>query len=85
MILAGIMTIKAQIEMPIMIAVFIFSFIMFSSVENVNSATHVLEVLDKTLDNLDKMKSADFLDENGKDLPLKNHNIIFDRVSFSYD
>lgn len=84
-ILAGIMTIKAQIEMPIMIAVFIFSFIMFSSVENVNSATHVLEVLDKTLDNLDKMKSADFLDENGKDLPLKNHNIIFDRVSFSYD
>ena len=79
------MTIKAQIEMPIMIGVFIFSFIMFSSVENVNSATHVLEVLDKTLDNLDKMKSADFLDENGKDLPLKNHNIIFDRVGFSYD
>ncbi|EFL54080.1 TPA: ABC transporter ATP-binding protein [Streptococcus agalactiae] len=84
-IFAGIMTIKAQIEMPIMIAVFIFSFIMFASVENVNSATHVLEILDKTLDNLDKMESVDFLDEKGKDLPLKNHNIIFDRVSFSYD
>lgn len=84
-ILAGIMTINAQMEMPIMIAIFIFSFIMFSSVENVNSATHVLEVLDKTLDSLDKMKRADFLDEKGKDLYLKNHNILFDRVSFSYD
>lgn len=84
-IVAGIMTVNAEIEMATMIAIFIFSFIMFSSVENVNSATHVLEVLDKTLYNLDKMKNADFLDDFGKDVALNNHNIIFDKVSFSYD
>ena len=84
-IVSGIMTINGQIQIPIMIAIFIFSFIMFSSIENVNEATHVLEFLDKTIDNLDKIKSADFLDNNGKDIHFNNHNIIFDRVKFSYD
>lgn len=84
-IVAGIMAVNAQIEIPVMVAIFIFSFIMFSSVENVNSATHVLEVLDKTLDNLDKMENADFLDDKGKNMALNNYNIVFDNVSFSYD
>ncbi|HEK9321780.1 TPA: ATP-binding cassette domain-containing protein, partial [Streptococcus equi subsp. equi] len=54
-------------------------------VENINSATHVLEILDKTLDNLDKIKNADFLDDNGKDMELSSHNIVFDKVRFAYD
>lgn len=84
-IIAGMMAINDKIDISVMIAIFIFSFIMFSSVENVNSATHVLEILDKTLDNLDKIKNADFLDDNGKDIKLKDHSIVFDKVSFAYD
>ncbi|HEL1481219.1 TPA: ABC transporter ATP-binding protein, partial [Streptococcus equi subsp. equi] len=84
-IIAGMMAINNKIDISIMIAIFIFSFIMFSSVENINSATHVLEILDKTLDNLDKIKNADFLDDNGKDMELSSHNIVFDKVRFAYD
>lgn len=84
-IIAGMMAINNRIDISIMIAIFIFSFIMFSSVENINSATHVLEILDKTLDNLDKIKNAKFLDDNGKDIELCSHDIVFDKVRFAYD
>lgn len=79
------MTLQGEIELPTMIALFIFSFVMFSAVENVNSATHVLEIIDKTLDNLERIEESKFLDDDGKDIQLVHHNIEFKNVHFSYD
>ncbi|HDA1528666.1 TPA: ATP-binding cassette domain-containing protein, partial [Staphylococcus aureus] len=48
-------------------------------------AAHVLEMIDMTIDDIEKIKNAPELDENGKNLTIKNENIAFQNVNFSYD
>ncbi|WP_256084440.1 ATP-binding cassette domain-containing protein, partial [Staphylococcus aureus] len=73
------------IDLPTLIIISIFSFLIFDSVENINSAAHVLEMIDMTIDDIEKIKHAPELDENGKNLTIKNENIDFQNVNFSYD
>ena len=42
-----------------------FSFMIFGSVEAMNNAAHVLEVIDATLDKLDGIEHADIIDKDG--------------------
>ncbi|WP_414732498.1 ABC transporter ATP-binding protein [Acetobacterium carbinolicum] len=65
--------------------ILIFSFIFFSHAEAMNNSTHVLNMIDATMDKVDAIKKAEFIDENGADLPLSDHQIRFDHVSFGYD
>ena len=58
---------------------------MFVAVEGVNSATLVIGIVNTTLDNLDNISKAEFIDENGKDIILNNYDIKFDDVHFSYE
>ena len=45
----------------------------------------MLELIDMTIDDIEKIKNAPELDENGKNLTIKNENIAFQNVNFSYD
>ena len=65
--------------------ILIFSFIFFGQVEAINNATHVLNMIDATMDKVDAIKQAEFIDENGTDLTLPDYQIRFDHVSFGYD
>ena len=71
--------------LPTMVFVDIMSFMAFASAENLSSAFHVLHVIDHTLDKLDRLTGADFIDEDGKDLTSASHTIAFEDVSFAYD
>ena len=62
-----------------------FSFMIFGSVEAMNNAAHVLEVIDATLDKLDGIEHADMIDKDGKAISLQNADIAFRDVAFSYD
>ena len=62
-----------------------FSFMIFGSVEAMNNAAHVLEVIDATLDKLDSIEHADMIDKDGKAISLQNADIAFRDVTFSYD
>lgn len=62
-----------------------FSFMIFGSVEAMNNAAHVLEVIDATLDKLDGIEHADMIDKDGKAISLQNADIAFRDVTFSYD
>ena len=62
-----------------------FSFMIFGSVEAMNNAAHVLEVIDATLDKLDGIEHADMRDKDGKAISLQNADIAFRDVTFSYD
>ncbi|HDG9666343.1 TPA: ABC transporter ATP-binding protein [Staphylococcus aureus] len=74
-----------SIDLPTFIMISIFSFVIFDSVENINSAAHVLEIIDMTLEDIEKIKSAPELDKKGKDLTIENDDIAFENVNFSYD
>jgi ABC-type multidrug transport system, ATPase and permease components len=65
--------------------ILIFSFIFFKHVEAINNSTHVLNMIDATMDKVNAIKQAEFIDENGADLPLTDYQIRFDHVSFGYD
>jgi len=62
----------------------IFSFVIFDSVENVNNAAHVLEMIDMTLNDIEEINNASLLDEKGKYIVIENDDIEFDHVCFSY-
>ncbi|EWQ35890.1 ABC transporter, ATP-binding/permease [Staphylococcus aureus M1169] len=84
-LVACLLFIHNSIDLPTFIMISIFSFVIFDSVENINSAAHVLEIIDMTLEDIEKIKSAPELDKQGKDLIIENDDIAFENVNFSYD
>lgn len=84
-LVACLLFIHNSIDLPTFIMIPIFSFVIFDSVENINSAAHVLEIIDMTLEDIEKIKSAPELDKKGKDLTIENDDIAFENVNFSYD
>ncbi|WAE41794.1 ABC transporter ATP-binding protein/permease [Staphylococcus pasteuri] len=73
-----------NIDLSTLIMISIFSFVIFESIENVNSAAHVLEMIDMTLNDIEEIKEAPILDETGQDIAINSYDIEFDHVSFSY-
>ena len=73
--------------MPIFVMLMLdmFSFVLFNHLEKVNSAIHVIEVINATLDKLDSIQKAEEIDKNGKDISLDAYDIEFQNVSFAYD
>ncbi|HDH4811267.1 TPA: ABC transporter ATP-binding protein [Staphylococcus aureus] len=84
-LVACLLFIHNSIDLPTFIMISIFSFVIFDSVENINSAAHVLEIIEMTLEDIEKIKSAPELDKKGKDLTIENDDIAFENVNFSYD
>lgn len=82
---AALLTYNGSMELPTMLMLDMFSFMIFGSVEAINNAAHVLEVIDATLDKLDGIEHADIIDKDGKDISLQNTDIAFRDVTFSYD
>lgn len=73
------------LEIPMMLMIVIFSFMMFSSTEAMNNAIHVLRTIDVIMDKLDVIKNTPPIDENGRDIKLSKFDIDFEDVSFGYN
>ncbi|QUH28005.1 ABC transporter ATP-binding protein [Vallitalea guaymasensis] len=84
-LISGRLVLDGKMDLPIMLMIGVFSFTIFSNVEGVNDAAHLLRLIDNTLNKLEKMKNADFIDKDGKDIALTSYNIRFDHVRFAYD
>lgn len=79
------LTYTGKMDIATMLMMDMFSFTIFGSIEGVNNAAHVLQIIDVTLDKLEKIESAKFIDEDGEDKVLPSADIQFEKVSFSYD
>lgn len=82
---AAYSAIVGTMDIATTLMILIFSFIFFSHAEAINNSTHVLNMIDATMDKVDAIKKAEFIDENGADLPLTDYQIRFDHVCFGYD
>ena len=82
---ASIMTLNGQMEMFVMLMILMFSFVMFSRVEEVNGAVHVFSILEAILNKLDDIEDAEFIDTDSENKEIRNSSIEFSNVSFSYD
>lgn len=82
---AAFLTFNGNMDLPTMLMLDMFSFMIFGSVESMNNAAHVLEIIDTTLYKLERIEHAKIIDKDGKDIKLKNTDIEFQNVTFSYD
>lgn len=81
---AAISALNQTMEIPMMLMVVIFSFMLFSNAEAMNNAIHVLRILDVTLDKLETIEKTPSIDNAGKDIVLNKFDIEFENVDFAY-
>lgn len=82
---AAMLTFNGNMALATMLMLDMFSFMIFGSVEAMNNAAHVLEVIDSTLNKLDRIEQAKVIDKEGQEIDLLSADISFENVCFSYD
>lgn len=82
---AFLLCMKEEMNISTMLMFVFFSFGIFASVEPISDSAHTLSVINDAMDQLDALKEDHFMDENGRDIALTNHDIAFSHVDFGYD
>lgn len=82
---AALLTAQGAMEVPVFLMFAVFSFMLFTQVEQINNAAHTMELIDSTFEKLDKIEKAQFIDVDGSDQKLDSREIIFKDVTFGYD
>lgn len=73
-----------KLDLRMLMFVF-FSFSIFASLEPISDSAHVLGVIDEAMDQLDALRSENFIDADGRDIALEHYDIEFRNVDFGYD
>ena len=74
-----------QISITNMLLLSFLSFNVFASIEPISDSAHVLGVIEDAMNQLDALKSEEFIDEGGREVLLSHYGIEFRDVSFGYD
>ena len=82
---AFLLCMRGEMNISTMLMFVFFSFGIFASVEPISDSAHTLSVINDAMDQLDALKEDHFMDENGRDIALTNHDIVFSHVDFGYD
>lgn len=80
-----LMCLQASMDLTVMLMFVFFSFGIFASLEPISDSAHTLSVIDDAMDQLDALKAENFIDSDGKDIPLQHFDIEFKNVDFGYD
>lgn len=83
-LIAGILTIDGAMTLPIFLMVSMFAFMIFGGVESINDSVHTLGLIETSMDKLEQIQKAEFIDEAGRNIPLSQFDIAFRNVSFGY-
>lgn len=79
------LTMNKEMDLPIFLMMSMFSFMVFSGVESMNDAAHMIGIVDSAMNKLEKFENAEFIDDNGRNIKLKSYDINFKNVSFGYN
>ena len=74
-----------EMSFAMMLMFVFFSFSIFASLEPISDSAHILGVIDNAMNQLEALKVSNFIDRDGKDIPLQQHDIEFRKVDFGYD
>lgn len=84
-LVAALLGTSGGMDIPMMIMMIIFSFVIFGHIEQINNAEHVMQIIEATMDKLERIERAQFIDSDGTDIALPGYNIRFQNVSFAYE
>ncbi len=82
---AALAAVQGMMALPTMLMILVFSFVMFAQVEAINNSTHVLSMIDATMDQVEAIEQAQSIDVSGVDGRVTGGEIRFDHVQFGYD
>ncbi len=82
---ACFMGLSGQMDFSMMLMFIFFSFGIFASLEPISDSAHVLGVIEDAMNQLDALKESNYIDGDGKDIPLEHYDIEFRNVDFGYD
>lgn len=82
---AAMAAVRGDMPLSTMLMIVVFSFVLFAQVEAVNNATHVLNMVDVTMNQVEAIEKARFIDAKGAERAVSDSEIRFDRVQFGYD
>ena len=74
-----------NMDLSMMLMFIFFSFSIFAGLEPISDSAHTLGVIDDAMDQLDALRSHNYIDADGKDISLESYDIEFKNVSFGYD
>lgn len=83
-LISGIFTIQGNLTISMFLLIAMFAFMIFGAVENMNDSVHMLGLIDTSMDKLENIENAEFIDEAGRDFSIASYNIDFTDVSFGY-
>ena len=74
-----------KMSFAMMLMFVLYSFSIFASLEPISDSAHILGVIDTAMDQLEELKVSNYIDRDGKEIELTNHDIEFQNVDFGYD
>ena len=82
---SALQCLRGEMTFSLMLLFVFFSFSIFASLEPISDSAHTLGVIDDAMNQLDALRSENFIDSDGTDIPLSHYDITFDHVNFGYD
>ena len=76
---------SGTLDLPMMLMICFFSFVIFAGLEPISDSAHVLSVINNAMDQLDALREGHFIDQDGRDIPLEQHDVEFRHVDFGFD
>lgn len=76
---------SGEMSFSFMLMFVFFSFSIFGGLESISDSAHVLGVIDTAMNQLDILKEGNYIDKDGKEIPLNRYDIEFRHVDFGYD
>lgn len=82
--MSAILTMEGEMTLPVFLMMSVFSFTLFSQVEQVQNGAHTMQLIETAMDKLEAIKKAEFIDTDAKDIRIEHSDICFSDVSFGY-
>lgn len=84
-LLVPILTVHKIIPMETGVLMILAGFQIFKPIEELSGAANVIRMMENTINRIKEISDFPRIDENSKALKLENHDMVFDKVSFSYE
>lgn len=76
---------SGELSLGFTILLLMFVFTIFAQVDGANEPALLMAIAESNMSNLNRLKEAKFIDEDGRDVVLESYDIKFNEVSFAYE
>ena len=83
-LVSAVLTMNGSMPLAVFLMMSVFSFTIFSQVEQVQNGAHTMQLIKSAMDKLEKIEQAQFIDTDSRDITPQNCDIGFRDVSFGY-